>query len=165
MTPSGNMPDPVAQQQSFSLATIVPQTAKLNRGVWEWIESAVRTLVKRQGKATCLPTSRATTIGGASTRPSATSYPSRWNGMRANPRVREIRGRSLKPSAEFSHGLLPIQRQKLASGERFKGWLIWRLDRRDGEMVAISSSTDRVSTPLIVYMGCIQGHLRKPKVA
>ena len=51
MTPSGDMPDPVAQQQSFSLANIVPQTAKLNRGVWERIESAVRTLVKRQGEA------------------------------------------------------------------------------------------------------------------
>ncbi|MGI4795824.1 MAG: DNA/RNA non-specific endonuclease [Janthinobacterium lividum] len=51
MTPSGDMPDPVAQQESFSLANIVPQTAKLNRGVWEQIESAVRTLVKRRGEA------------------------------------------------------------------------------------------------------------------
>ncbi|MGI4796840.1 MAG: DNA/RNA non-specific endonuclease [Janthinobacterium lividum] len=51
MTPSGDMPDPVAQQQSFSLANIVPQTAQLNRGVWERIESAVRTLVKRRGEA------------------------------------------------------------------------------------------------------------------
>jgi len=51
MTPSGDMPDPVAQQQSFSLANIVPQTAQLNRGVWERIESAVRTMVKRQGEA------------------------------------------------------------------------------------------------------------------
>jgi len=51
MTPSGDMPDPMAQQQSFSLANIVPQTAQLNRGVWERIESAVRTLVKRQGEA------------------------------------------------------------------------------------------------------------------
>ena len=51
MTPSGDMPDPVAQQQSFSLANIVPQTAELNRGVWERIESAVRTVVKRTGEA------------------------------------------------------------------------------------------------------------------
>ncbi|MGI4939942.1 MAG: DNA/RNA non-specific endonuclease [Janthinobacterium lividum] len=51
MTPSGDMPDPVAQQQSFSLANIVPQTAQLNRGVWQRIESAVRTLVKRGGEA------------------------------------------------------------------------------------------------------------------
>jgi len=50
-TSSGDMPDPVAQMQSFSLANIVPQTAKLNRGVWERIESAVRTLVKRHGEA------------------------------------------------------------------------------------------------------------------
>lgn len=51
MTPSGDMPDPVAQQQSFSLANIVPQTAQLNRGVWERIESIVRTVVKRTGEA------------------------------------------------------------------------------------------------------------------
>jgi len=51
MTPSGDMPDPVAQQQSFSLSNIVPQTAKLNRGIWERIESAVRTLIKRRGEA------------------------------------------------------------------------------------------------------------------
>jgi len=51
MTPSGDMPDPVAQQQSFSLANIVPQTAQLNRGVWERIESTVRTAVKRAGEA------------------------------------------------------------------------------------------------------------------
>ena len=51
MTPSGDMPDPLAQQQSFSLANIVPQTAQLNRGVWERIESTVRTVVKRRGEA------------------------------------------------------------------------------------------------------------------
>ena len=51
MTPSGDMPDPVAQQQSFSLANMVPQTAQLNRGVWVRIENAMRTMVKRQGEA------------------------------------------------------------------------------------------------------------------
>jgi endonuclease G len=50
MTPSGDMPDPEAQQQSFSLANIVPQTPMLNRDVWEGIESAVRHLAERQGE-------------------------------------------------------------------------------------------------------------------
>ena len=35
MTPWGDMPGPDAQEQSFSLANRVPQTAALNRGIWE----------------------------------------------------------------------------------------------------------------------------------
>jgi endonuclease G, mitochondrial len=50
MTPSGDMPSAEAQQQSFSLANIVPQTAALNRNLWEGIERAVRHLAERQGK-------------------------------------------------------------------------------------------------------------------
>ena len=50
MTPSGDMPDEAAQQQTFSLANMVPQTAALNRGVWEGIESAVRDLAVREGE-------------------------------------------------------------------------------------------------------------------
>ncbi len=50
MTPSGDMPDKTAQQQSFSLANMVPQTAALNRGVWEGIESAVRDLAVQEGE-------------------------------------------------------------------------------------------------------------------
>jgi len=50
MTPSGDMPDPHAQQQSFSLANIVPQAPTLNRGVWEGIESAVRQLATGRGE-------------------------------------------------------------------------------------------------------------------
>jgi endonuclease G len=50
MAPSGDMPDPDAQQQSFSLANIVPQAAALNRDVWEGIESAVRHLAERRGE-------------------------------------------------------------------------------------------------------------------
>ena len=49
MAPSGDMPDLTAQQQSFSLANIVPQTALLNRHVWEGIESAVRVLAEHHG--------------------------------------------------------------------------------------------------------------------
>ncbi len=50
MTPSGDMPDGAAQEQSFSLANIVPQTAQLNRGIWEGIESAVRNLAVAEGE-------------------------------------------------------------------------------------------------------------------
>src|SRR3954471_8007548 len=44
------MPDGQAQQQSFSLANMVPQTPELNRGVWAGIETAVRDLVLREGE-------------------------------------------------------------------------------------------------------------------
>ena len=50
MTPSGDMPDEHAHGQTFSLANMVPQTAELNRGVWEGVESAVRHLAEREGE-------------------------------------------------------------------------------------------------------------------
>ncbi|MGI4800411.1 MAG: DNA/RNA non-specific endonuclease, partial [Janthinobacterium lividum] len=50
MTPSGDMPGEQAQQQSFSLANMVPQTAELNRGIWARIESAVRKLAEQEGE-------------------------------------------------------------------------------------------------------------------
>ena len=42
MSPNGDMGTPEAQQQSFSLANMIPQAPKLNRVLWEGIESAVR---------------------------------------------------------------------------------------------------------------------------
>jgi endonuclease G, mitochondrial len=50
MAPSGDMPDARSQRQSFSLANIVPQAPRLNRGVWEGIESAVRDLALQDGE-------------------------------------------------------------------------------------------------------------------
>jgi hypothetical protein len=50
MAPSGDMPTEDAQQQSFSLANMVPQTAELNRGIWAGVEMAVRTLAEREGE-------------------------------------------------------------------------------------------------------------------
>ncbi len=50
MTPSGDMPNVAAQEQSFSLANVVPQTAQLNRGIWEGVETAVRNLAMREGE-------------------------------------------------------------------------------------------------------------------
>ena len=51
MSPSGDMPDEAAQAESFSLANVVPQAPRLNRGVWEGVESAVRGLAARDGEA------------------------------------------------------------------------------------------------------------------
>lgn len=50
MSPNGDMPTAEAQQQSFSLANMVPQAPQLNRGLWEGIESAVRTWAIRSGE-------------------------------------------------------------------------------------------------------------------
>ena len=50
LAPSGDMPDEYAQQESFSLANMVPQAPKLNRGIWEGIESAVRKLAEQEGE-------------------------------------------------------------------------------------------------------------------
>ncbi len=50
LTPSGDMPDAQSQQQTFSLANMVPQTPELNRGVWAGIEMAVRHLAERRGE-------------------------------------------------------------------------------------------------------------------
>jgi endonuclease G len=51
MAPSGDMPDRESQQESFSLANIIPQASALNRGAWEGIESAVRDFVRKGGEA------------------------------------------------------------------------------------------------------------------
>ena len=51
MTPSGDMPDETAQQQSFSLANMVPQTPDLNRGIWS--RSRRRCGGWRSGGASC----------------------------------------------------------------------------------------------------------------
>jgi endonuclease G len=49
MAPSGDMPDRQAQQESFSLANIVPQNPDNNRNLWSDIEAAVRRLARREG--------------------------------------------------------------------------------------------------------------------
>lgn len=49
VAPSGDMPTPEAQAQSFSLANMTPQTRGLNRGVWEEIEETTRDLALEDG--------------------------------------------------------------------------------------------------------------------
>lgn len=49
MSPNADMSSDQAQHESFSLANIVPQDGTNNRGIWSGIESAVRTLAKREG--------------------------------------------------------------------------------------------------------------------
>lgn len=49
MFPSGDAPTAVAQQETFSLANMIPQNPDNNRHLWEGIESAVRTLARGDG--------------------------------------------------------------------------------------------------------------------
>lgn len=50
IAPSGDMPDEVSQQESFSLANMVPQVAENNQGIWERIESTVRGMARNRGE-------------------------------------------------------------------------------------------------------------------
>lgn len=49
MAPAGDMPDSRSQEESFSLANIIPQNPDNNRNLWEGIESAVRDLTRQGG--------------------------------------------------------------------------------------------------------------------
>jgi endonuclease G len=50
MAPSGDMPSASAQEESFSLANMIPQNPDNNRNLWEGIESAVRTYATDKGE-------------------------------------------------------------------------------------------------------------------
>ncbi len=47
LSPSGDMATPASQQDSFSLANMVPQAPQLNRRLWAAIEEAVRKLTQQ----------------------------------------------------------------------------------------------------------------------
>jgi endonuclease G len=49
MAPNGDMPDRRAQQESFTLANMVPQDGDNNRHVWAGIEGAVRKMARKEG--------------------------------------------------------------------------------------------------------------------
>ncbi|WP_300760279.1 DNA/RNA non-specific endonuclease [Janthinobacterium sp.] len=49
MAPNGDMPDRISQQDSFTLANMVPQNSTNNRYVWAGIEGAVRKMAKKEG--------------------------------------------------------------------------------------------------------------------
>ncbi|QWP75431.1 DNA/RNA non-specific endonuclease [Lysobacter sp. K5869] len=51
MMPAGDASTTPAQKETFSVANIVPQTPKLNRGTWAQIESIVRTVAKEWDEA------------------------------------------------------------------------------------------------------------------
>lgn len=50
LSPSADFPDPESQEESFSLANMVPQAPANNRGVWERIERGVRELTLAEGE-------------------------------------------------------------------------------------------------------------------
>lgn len=50
VAPSGDMPTLESQQESFTLANMVPQEASVNNGIWERIESATRNMAKDRGE-------------------------------------------------------------------------------------------------------------------
>lgn len=50
MAPSGDMPDPKSQEESFSLANMIPQDPDNNRHLWGAIETSVRDLTEREGE-------------------------------------------------------------------------------------------------------------------
>jgi endonuclease G len=50
MSPAGDMPDERSQQESFSLANMIPQDHDLNTKLWEGIEEATRALAKTSGE-------------------------------------------------------------------------------------------------------------------
>lgn len=50
MVPAADAPDDQAQQETFSLANIVPQNGPLNRGLWSGIEDVARDLARKRGE-------------------------------------------------------------------------------------------------------------------
>lgn len=50
MSPSGDMPTTNSQDESFTLANIIPQNRNNNENLWEGIEAAVRTLTFQRGE-------------------------------------------------------------------------------------------------------------------
>jgi len=50
MSPNGDMDNPVAQGESFTLANMVPQNLNNNRGIWEGVEEATRSMAERYGE-------------------------------------------------------------------------------------------------------------------
>lgn len=49
LSPSGDMATPGSQQESFTLANMVPQAPQLNRNLWAAVEEAVRKLARQEG--------------------------------------------------------------------------------------------------------------------
>ena len=50
MAPSGDMPTETAQQESFSLANMIPQNPNNNQNLWEGIEESTRNLARQVGE-------------------------------------------------------------------------------------------------------------------
>ncbi|ABO60306.1 DNA/RNA non-specific endonuclease (plasmid) [Burkholderia vietnamiensis G4] len=51
LAPSGDAPSPEAQDETFLLSNMVPQSHQNNGNLWEWIEHGTRVLAQRDGEA------------------------------------------------------------------------------------------------------------------
>ena len=119
MAPSGDMPDERAQEQSFALSNMVPQTAALNRGVWEGIELEHRVTAKVVGVVAVLVACRDHQHARADDLVQAMDHPAGI--ARITDAARQARGDS-KPLLDLT------QRQQSAIG-RHAGRIKARLDR------------------------------------
>ncbi len=74
MTPSGDVAPGSARKETYSLANVVPQASRLNRGKWERIENVVRRLARRDGPLYVV-TGPVLTAGDRRTRDGAVEIP------------------------------------------------------------------------------------------
>ena len=51
LSPNGDMPNPVSQDESFALTNMIPQNSENNRGIWSMIEMSTREMAHRAGEA------------------------------------------------------------------------------------------------------------------
>ena len=96
------MPDAQSQEESFSLANMIPQNPNNNRHLWEGIESAVRSLAVRAGGVSLSTTDPAVVTSPATSKRSLkeSGMPANGEGTPPRPRCASITSAAARaPSA------------------------------------------------------------------